>query len=65
MNKPFTMLVLVVAVLVAALLGMVTVLGSITSEQALDAGVKIGLILVIVLVAGLAIGMLSQPKDKK
>jgi hypothetical protein len=65
MNKPFVMLVLVVAVMVAALLGVIAILGNINSAQVVDAGIKIGFILVVVLVAGLAIGMLSKSKDKK
>jgi len=65
MNKPFMMLVMVAAVVVAAILGVFTVLGSVESAQAVDVGVKIGLLLVIVLVAGLVIGMLAKSKDGK
>lgn len=65
MNKPFMMLVLAIAVLVAALLGVAMILGTMDNAEVVDVGVKIGLILVVVLVAGLGIGMISKPRDGK
>jgi hypothetical protein len=62
-NKAFVLLVVVVAVLIAALLAILRVLGSITDSQLMDVGWKTAVVLLVVLVAGLAIGALSKPKQ--
>ena len=64
-NKPFMLLVAAAAVVVAALLVVMWVLGSITDRDLVDIGLKTGLVLLVVLVAGLVIGMLSKPKATK
>jgi hypothetical protein len=65
MTKPVVMLVLALAVIVAAALALMRVLGGITDAQVYDAGLKAGLLLLIMLVAALAVGGLSKPKNDK
>lgn len=65
MSKAFVLLVAAVAVLMAGLLAILRVLDTIDNDTLIDVGWKTALVLVVVLVAGLAIGMLSKPKADK
>ena len=65
MSKAFVLLVAAVAVLMAGLLAILRVLDTIDNDTLIDVGWKTALVLVVVLLAGLAIGMLSKPKADK
>ncbi len=64
-SKAFVLLIAAVAILVAGLLAILRVLGTITDNDLLDVGWKTAVVLLVVLVAGLAIGALSKQKDTK
>jgi hypothetical protein len=65
MTKPIVMLVLALAVVIAALLALMRVLGGLSDAQLYDTGLKAGLVLLIILVVGVAVSALSKPKSDK
>jgi hypothetical protein len=65
MNRSFPLLIGVVAVIFAAVLGVMRVMDVIDNDELLDIGLKTALVLGIVLLAGLVIGMLSKPSATK
>lgn len=68
MKQINTSLIIVVGGLVivsAAIIGIMLVLGTIDSDQATQALIKTGLVLLIVLVAGLAISSLTRSSSSK
>jgi hypothetical protein len=65
MNKPIVYLLISLLVAVIALLAVLRVLDVITTDQAMDLGVKLTAVLVIGLVASLVVGMLGKSQNKK
>jgi NADH:ubiquinone oxidoreductase subunit H len=65
MNKPIIYLLLSLLVVVVALLAVLRVLDVITTDQAMDLGIKLTVVLVIGLAASLVVGMLGRNSDKK
>jgi hypothetical protein len=63
MAKPIVLLVLALAVIVAALLAVMRLLGGLGDAQLYDAGLKGGLLLLILLVVGVAVSALTKPKN--